>query len=47
MNNRKMKHEDIAQVELFDICNHLRTYVFGLDEGNTGKEIMFQQALSG
>lgn len=45
MNDRTMTQEEVAKVEMIDVCNHIRAYVFGLAQGNTEKQIIFNQAL--
>jgi hypothetical protein len=45
MSDRMMTQEEVAKVQLIDVCNHIRDYVFGLAKENSEKGIMFEQAL--
>ena len=47
MNDRTMAQEEVEKVQLIDVCNHIRVQVYRLAEGNTEKEVMFEQALKG
>jgi hypothetical protein len=45
MNDRTMSRIEVEKVQLIDVCNHIREYVFSLAKGNTEKQVTFEQAL--